>query len=39
MRDFVDEKIYNGSLAEPNKNPKAPIHIITASEVSINISF
>ncbi|RWS03781.1 iron/zinc purple acid phosphatase-like protein [Dinothrombium tinctorium] len=26
---FYDFKVYNGSLKEPYKNPKAPVHIIT----------
>jgi len=32
---IYDKKIYNGSLEEPYKNPKAPVHIITGSAVSI----
>ncbi len=30
-----NKKVFNGSLEEPYKNPKAPVHIITGSAVSI----
>lgn len=32
---IYNNKIYNGSLAEPYRNPKAPVHITTGSAVSL----
>jgi hypothetical protein len=32
---LYDYKVQNGSYTEPYRNPRAPVHIITGSAVSI----
>jgi hypothetical protein len=32
-------KVQNGSYAEPYRNPRAPVHIITGSAVSITSGY
>lgn len=35
MWPLYDYKVYNGSREEPYTNPKAPVHIVVGSAVSI----
>jgi hypothetical protein len=35
MFPLYDRKVYNGSVQEPYNNPKAPVHIIAGSAVSL----
>ena len=35
MWPVYNRTVYNGSVSEPYVNPKAPVHLITGSAVSI----